>query len=237
MDVGRAIGEGQRRNPRQEWAEEGLVRYPETPVKLDRAADDVLKHRRHCHLAHRDVLPRLAVRFAPGLDFIDQPRGLEHEHTELFELDFGIRDQPLHELVIAQLASARAPRNRAFEHHVDRPPTPPDGAQADARHMELLDTALTMFLEHGYEQTTVEGIAAATGMTKRTLYTRYPKKSALFRAAVSRAIDRSVTAGTTLDALDESDLEAALNAVARARVTHAVTPEGLRLQRIINAES
>ena len=103
--------------------------------------------------------------------------------------------------------------------------------------MELLDTALTLFLEHGYEQTTVEGIAAATGMTKRTLYARYPEKSALFRAAVSRAIDRSVTARATLDALDESDLEATLIAIAHARVVHAMTPEGLRLQRIINAES
>jgi TetR/AcrR family transcriptional repressor of mexJK operon len=113
----------------------------------------------------------------------------------------------------------------------------PTAAQADARHLELLDTALTLFLEHGYEQTTVEGIAAAVGMTKRTLYARYPEKSALFRAAVSRAIDRSVTARATLESLDESDLEATLIAVARARVAHAMTPEGLRLQRIINAES
>ncbi|WP_295631678.1 TetR/AcrR family transcriptional regulator [Novosphingobium sp.] len=113
----------------------------------------------------------------------------------------------------------------------------PTAAQADARHMELLDTALTLFLEHGYEQTTVEGIAAATGMTKRTLYARYPEKSALFRAAVSRAIDRSVTARATLESLDEGDLEATLIAIARARVAHAMTPEGLRLQRIINAES
>lgn len=113
----------------------------------------------------------------------------------------------------------------------------PTAAQADARHHELLDTALTLFLEHGYEQTTVEGIAAATGMTKRTLYARYPDKSALFRAAVARAIDRSVTARAALDALDERDLEATLVAVAHARVDHAMTPAGLRLQRVINAES
>jgi TetR/AcrR family transcriptional regulator, mexJK operon transcriptional repressor len=113
----------------------------------------------------------------------------------------------------------------------------PTRDQAAARHRELLDTALDMFLERGFEQATMEGIAAATGMTKRTVYARYPDKAALFIATVQRAIERLIVSPETLAALDTGDLEMTLTAVARMRVAQVMTPAGLKLQRIINTES
>ena len=97
--------------------------------------------------------------------------------------------------------------------------------------------ALDLFLERGFEATTMEGVAAATGMTKRTIYARYEDKAALFIATVQRAIERLVVARDTLEALDTGDLEATLTAVARMRVAQVMTPAGLKLQRIINTES
>jgi AcrR family transcriptional regulator len=82
-----------------------------------------------------------------------------------------------------------------------------------------------------------EAVAASVGMTKRTVYARYPDKAALFHATVQRAIERSIVPRETLDAIDDGDLEVALVAVARLRVGNVMTPEGLRLQRIINTES
>jgi TetR/AcrR family transcriptional regulator, mexJK operon transcriptional repressor len=113
----------------------------------------------------------------------------------------------------------------------------PTRDQAEARHRELLDTALDIFLDRGFEQTTMEGVAAAVGMTKRTVYARYPDKAALFIATVQRAIERLIVTDATLAALDTGDLEATLTAVARMRVAQVTRPEGLKLQRIINTES
>ncbi len=121
------------------------------------------------------------------------------------------------------------------------PPRPragrPTAEQATTRQGELLDAALDMFLDRGFELTTMEAVAASVGMTKRTVYARYPDKAALFLATVQRAIERSIVPRERLDAIDADDLEAALIAVARLRVGNVMTPEGLRLQRIINTES
>jgi AcrR family transcriptional regulator len=113
----------------------------------------------------------------------------------------------------------------------------PTRAQAEARHAEMLDAALDMFLDKGFVQTTMEGVAAAVGMTKRTIYARYPDKAALFRATVQRAIEAWIVSDTKLRALESDDLAATLTAVARMRVAHVMTPVGLKLQRIINSES
>ncbi|MEU4650286.1 TetR/AcrR family transcriptional regulator [Nocardia fluminea] len=113
----------------------------------------------------------------------------------------------------------------------------PTREQAEARHAELLDTALDLFLEHGYEQATVEAIAARVNMTKRTIYALYPDKASLFLAAVRRAIDRQAVPRAVLDGLDSGDLTATLAAIARLRIDQVMTSDGLRLQRIINTES
>lgn len=94
-----------------------------------------------------------------------------------------------------------------------------------------------MFLDRGYAQTTIDSIAAAVNMTKRTIYARYEDKAALFRAAVQQAIKRWIVSPQTLQALECDTLEATLLAVARMRIAHAGKPEGIRLGRIISAES
>lgn len=113
----------------------------------------------------------------------------------------------------------------------------PTALQAQRRHDELLDNALDLFLDKGFEQATIEAIAAAVGMTKRTVYARYPNKAALFKAAVQRSIERLIVPPATLESLDTGDLAATLAAVARLRVEQVMTPAGLKQQRIINTES
>lgn len=113
----------------------------------------------------------------------------------------------------------------------------PTREQAEARDNELLDTALNLFLEHGFEMTTIEMIATSVSMTKRTVYARYTDKAALFLAAVHRAIERQVVPPEVLAGFDNGDLAETLEAVARLRVEQVMTPNGLRLQRIINTES
>lgn len=113
----------------------------------------------------------------------------------------------------------------------------PTREQAELRHEELLDRALELFLENGFELVTMEAIAAAVGMTKRTVYARYEDKRALFRAAVQRAIERWIVPIENMRAVESDDLEATLVAIAEIRLRNAISPVGLRLQRIVNAES
>src|SRR3546814_6240595 len=58
---------------------------------------------------------------------VDDPRGLQHEQAELFELDDRVGDRSLHELVLAEGLALRPPRHRALEHHVDGALTLADG--------------------------------------------------------------------------------------------------------------
>jgi TetR/AcrR family transcriptional regulator, mexJK operon transcriptional repressor len=113
----------------------------------------------------------------------------------------------------------------------------PTSEQAEARHGELLDAALDLFLEHGFELTTIEMIAARINMTKRTVYARYPDKASLFRGAVQRAIERQIVPQQVLEGFDRGDLTETLASIARLRIGQVMTANGLRLQRIINTES
>lgn len=129
--------------------------------------------------------------------------------------------------------AAAAPHRRETPVRAGRPTR----EQALRRGEELLDCALEVFLDRGYDHATIDGIAATAGMAKRTIYARYADKESLFRAAVERAIDRWVVPVEDLHALDTGDLEETLIAVATARLRSAVSPDGVRLQRILNAEA
>ncbi|MFT3929423.1 MAG: TetR/AcrR family transcriptional regulator [Spongiibacteraceae bacterium] len=113
----------------------------------------------------------------------------------------------------------------------------PTREQAEQRHDELLDRALELFLEKGFELATIDAIAASVGMTKRTVYGLYADKTMLFKATIQRAIERWIVPIEKLHAVETDDLEATLIAVARIRMTNAMSSAGLRLQRIINTES
>jgi len=113
----------------------------------------------------------------------------------------------------------------------------PTRDQAEARHAQMLEAALDHFLDKGFEQATIEAIAASVQMTKRTVYALYPDKVSLFRAAVRRAIDRLTVPDAELIGAETSDLEQSLVNIAMLRVGRVMTPTGLKLQRIINTES
>ena len=113
----------------------------------------------------------------------------------------------------------------------------PTKEQAEARSEELLDTALDIFLDRGFELTTIEMIATRMNMTKRTVYVKFADKSVLFLAAVQRAIERQVVPPEVLAGFDKGDLSETLEAVARLRIGQVMTRNGMRLQHIIQSES
>jgi TetR/AcrR family transcriptional regulator, mexJK operon transcriptional repressor len=102
---------------------------------------------------------------------------------------------------------------------------------------QLLDKALDLFLEQGFERTSIEAICAAAGMAKRTVYARYGDKTALFKAALTRAITEWIVPVERLRAEECDDLEQCLLAIGQLLVANIMSPAGLRLMRLTNAES
>ena len=58
----------------------------------------------------------------------------------------------------------------------------------EARPGELLDAALTIFVDKGYAATRVEEVAALAGVSKGTLFLYFPSKEELFKAVVRKNI-------------------------------------------------
>jgi len=102
---------------------------------------------------------------------------------------------------------------------------------------ELLDTALDLFLEKGFERTSIDAITSAAGMAKRTVYARYGDKTNLFKAALTRAIEEWIVPVERLQAAETGDLEETLVRIGEILVTNILSPAGLRLLRLSNAES
>ena len=60
----------------------------------------------------------------------------------------------------------------------------------ERRRPEVLDAALKLFLQGGYEGTSMEAIARAAGVTKPVVYACFPGKEELFRALLHREEER-----------------------------------------------
>ena len=54
----------------------------------------------------------------------------------------------------------------------------------------VLDAALKLFVQHGYDGTSMEAIAQAAGVTKPVVYACYPSKEELFAALLEREEER-----------------------------------------------
>lgn len=117
-----------------------------------------------------------------------------------------------------------------------RGPGRPTRAQIEQRNQELLDRALDLFLERGFEGTTIEAITDSVGMSRRTVYARYGDKITLFKAALQRAIDDWVVPAERLQAAESDDFEDTLLTIAAMLVANLKDPSGIRLVRIANTE-
>lgn len=65
----------------------------------------------------------------------------------------------------------------------------------EARPAELLDAALTLFVEKGFAATRSEEVAKAAGVSKGTLYLYFPSKEELLKAVIQHFLVNEITAG------------------------------------------
>lgn len=99
----------------------------------------------------------------------------------------------------------------------------------------ILDEASRLFIQRGYEATSVEAIAAAAGISKRTYYTRFTGKADVFEAVILRYVRRNVRARPSRRKRGEG-LEAALLELAFHLLDWILQPEVVGLYRVTIAE-
>jgi TetR/AcrR family transcriptional regulator, mexJK operon transcriptional repressor len=112
----------------------------------------------------------------------------------------------------------------------------PTEAQSRAVRQKLREAAVATFLDKGYDGASMEAIAEAAGVTKRTLYSRYPDKHALFLDAIPWAFTRAVEEDT-ISRINGEDLRTALMAIGRGALKRAVDPNIVRLHLIARVEA
>ncbi|BBZ41510.1 TetR/AcrR family transcriptional regulator [Mycobacterium conspicuum] len=112
----------------------------------------------------------------------------------------------------------------------------PTQAEAEELHQKLRTAAAATFVKQGYDGTTMEAIARAAGITRRTLYARYPDKRAVFLDVIPWALTLR-TAREPDSHRNKDDLALALIAIGRGALARAMDPETLGLTRIAMNES
>jgi AcrR family transcriptional regulator len=65
----------------------------------------------------------------------------------------------------------------------------------EARPQQLLDAALTLFVEKGFAATRAEEVAQRAGVSKGTLYLYYPSKEELLKAVIREHLSSRIAAG------------------------------------------
>jgi AcrR family transcriptional regulator len=105
----------------------------------------------------------------------------------------------------------------------------PTADERRTRETEILTAALDVFLRTGYGATTVDELAAAAQVTKRTLYAYYGDKAEVFAAMV-----RQLASAVSLDAASDRDT---LETLAARIVGRLHSDELVGLHQLVIAES
>jgi TetR/AcrR family transcriptional regulator, mexJK operon transcriptional repressor len=102
----------------------------------------------------------------------------------------------------------------------------------------IREAAARLFLDQGYQGTSMDDIAAAAGVSKQTIYTHFTSKEQLFGELVLGNADRVSQFLDRIEALViQPNLAEGLEALARDYIRFVIRPEVLRLRRLVLGEA
>lgn len=114
--------------------------------------------------------------------------------------------------------------------------TPSPIRLTDRKRSAILEAAAEQFRLHGYETASVDSIAAAAGVSKRTVYNHFPSKEELFNETIMQMFERS--AGLLdLPYRGERSLREQLTELMRQKMRTLADPEFLGLARVAMGEA
>ena len=135
-------------------------------------------------------------------------------------------------------AKVPARRRAAIPAQPTQPPQSPQstGAARDDKAAAVLAGARAVFLTHGFSAATTGMIQQAAGVSKATVYARYPTKEALFHAVVEAECDRLLGVVRATETRSRK-LASVLTALAQAYLGLVLSPEVLALYRAVIGEA
>jgi TetR/AcrR family transcriptional repressor of mexJK operon len=111
------------------------------------------------------------------------------------------------------------------------------GRPVDARKRDqILGAATCLFMEHGFTQTSMDQIAKKSGISKQTLYDRFPDKNALFTAVIEAKCQEYIPADA-MRGFDQKNVRHSLYAMGNALFQLIMSDEAIRMYRMMAAEA
>ena len=107
--------------------------------------------------------------------------------------------------------------------------------RGETRRAQILDAALTVFLEHGYDRATIDLVVQRASASKATIYSFFGGKEGLFEALVGESAERILAGFPDLDG-GIIDVRAALKNIAQRYLEVVMAPDAVALWRLIVAE-
>jgi TetR/AcrR family transcriptional regulator, mexJK operon transcriptional repressor len=118
----------------------------------------------------------------------------------------------------------------------------PTREEAEARDVRLLDVATRLFMERGFDGTSIDAVAETAGISKPTVYARYRDKRDLFAAVLRGRIGKwlapvSAAAEAQATETNPKSIKTTLHELSRHMIAYTLAPEAGALQRIISAQA
>ncbi len=118
----------------------------------------------------------------------------------------------------------------------------PTREEAERRDARLVAVATQLFMEHGFDATSIDAVAQAAGVSKPTLYARYRDKRALFTAVLEERIrdwlaPLSAAAEAQGATGEGRDAATVLDELSRTLLARAQAPGAAALNRCIVAQA
>jgi TetR/AcrR family transcriptional repressor of mexJK operon len=126
------------------------------------------------------------------------------------------------------MAVARRPTEKAGR---------PTASQAAELSRHIVQVARDLFFEFGYGATTMDAVAMRAGISKGSLYRRFPSKPDLFTAFFTDQTERWSAEDLTLGAPYSGDLANTLTARVDAFIGAGLSSASVNLARLVYAES
>jgi len=112
----------------------------------------------------------------------------------------------------------------------------PTRQEAELLSAKIVDVAARLMLEHGYSATSIEAIAGAAGVAKRTLYHRFPDKRDLFTAVIQRRREQFLAPVAKISEAG-GDIEEQLKLIGRHILDWGLQSDSVAMKRLLAAEA
>ena len=103
-------------------------------------------------------------------------------------------------------------------------------SKSEEKRLQIIQSAGVLFVEHGFEKVSMEGIAKSAGVSKQTVYSHFGNKQQLFTAAIESKCDEYELAPEKQSS--SADCETYLNYFCSHLASLLASPEAIGIFRV-----